>query len=614
MFYSQTFLARKGPLGTVWCAAHLQHRLKKSHYTSTDIPSTVDRIMFPEVPIALRMSGHLLLGVVRIYSKKVEYLCQDCIFVYTTFRKTFSSIDLSEDANQAPVHAITLPDTFDLDALDLDDDISLEGPYDNHLRSYEDITLKEPYVAISFDEDIIMDESNPEEVPDSNVAAMDEDIVHPPAVYSSLGVEVPHDVSFQGPGLSDHEEKSESGHRDENLPDEIEVLREAVPVISPGKLPPVSPNCRNDVTEAHESIDVAMNEKDILSPIMEDKTPGGLSLHQPSSGPPPASVASLQDGLEIINSPISFAIRSTPPVKQPKPRPRKRKQNYDDSPVLTNKFMKKALKDSRDLLRKRRNITCTALGMWKLNNALSKELVLFQPSITEEASPDSVVVRSPAPITEACLDPGVAQSSAPATEEISPERQHEESEPLLNDYDQEIEHLRHVEDHDERNNLPEFIPSSRFTPPLGNDDLTPLTSQHLGSASVERTLGTEVLPTPNLPASTGLYESEFETPIAFFQKQLGVENTSLSDVPEMMHSEDVGDLYFLEADNNTPTGSQGTQGVDSLSVRTRAVAQYLKRQSDVTPSSDDLFGDLSLNKILEGKTRKLCARMFLKLW
>lgn len=41
MFYSQTFLGRKGPLGTVWCAAHLQHRLKKSHYTSTNIPKTV---------------------------------------------------------------------------------------------------------------------------------------------------------------------------------------------------------------------------------------------------------------------------------------------------------------------------------------------------------------------------------------------------------------------------------------------------------------------------------------------------------------------------------------------------------------------------------------------
>lgn len=41
MFYSQEYLARKGPLGTVWSAAHLQNRLKKSHYTATNIPETV---------------------------------------------------------------------------------------------------------------------------------------------------------------------------------------------------------------------------------------------------------------------------------------------------------------------------------------------------------------------------------------------------------------------------------------------------------------------------------------------------------------------------------------------------------------------------------------------
>ncbi len=34
--------------------------------------------MHPKVPMALRMSGHLLLGVVRIYSRKVRYLMSDC--------------------------------------------------------------------------------------------------------------------------------------------------------------------------------------------------------------------------------------------------------------------------------------------------------------------------------------------------------------------------------------------------------------------------------------------------------------------------------------------------------------------------------------------------------
>lgn len=101
-----------------------------------------DRIMFPEVPIALRMSGHLLLGVVRIYSKKVDYLFHDCNVILFGLRKAFSTVtvNLPEDATYAPVHTVTLPQKFDLDALDLDDHI-LDDGYDNHRGSQEDITL-----------------------------------------------------------------------------------------------------------------------------------------------------------------------------------------------------------------------------------------------------------------------------------------------------------------------------------------------------------------------------------------------------------------------------------------------------------------------------------------
>ncbi|CDY32355.1 hypothetical protein HID58_044098 [Brassica napus] len=109
MFYSHVYLARKGPLGTVWAAAHLQQRLKKSHYTATNIP------------------------------------------------KTSFVVDLPEDARQAPVESVTLPQALNLDDFQLDDDTH-EGEFDNHLRSQEDITLTDqiptgvdPYVAITFD-------------------------------------------------------------------------------------------------------------------------------------------------------------------------------------------------------------------------------------------------------------------------------------------------------------------------------------------------------------------------------------------------------------------------------------------------------------------------------
>ena len=79
MFYSQIILAKKGPLGHLWMAAHFQDKkMTRKDIFATDISASVESIVHPAVPLALRVSGHLLLGVVRIYSKKVHYLWQDC--------------------------------------------------------------------------------------------------------------------------------------------------------------------------------------------------------------------------------------------------------------------------------------------------------------------------------------------------------------------------------------------------------------------------------------------------------------------------------------------------------------------------------------------------------
>ena len=41
MFYSQFILARKGPLGTIWIAAHLERKLRKNQVADTDIGESV---------------------------------------------------------------------------------------------------------------------------------------------------------------------------------------------------------------------------------------------------------------------------------------------------------------------------------------------------------------------------------------------------------------------------------------------------------------------------------------------------------------------------------------------------------------------------------------------
>lgn len=79
MFYPQIILSKKGPLGKVWLAAHWgDKKLGRTQIFSADITSQVESIVNPAVPLALRVSGHLLLGVVRIYSRKVWYLMSDC--------------------------------------------------------------------------------------------------------------------------------------------------------------------------------------------------------------------------------------------------------------------------------------------------------------------------------------------------------------------------------------------------------------------------------------------------------------------------------------------------------------------------------------------------------
>lgn len=88
-----------------------------------------DSILFPEVPIALRLSSHLLLGVVRIYSRKVNYLFDDCSEALLKIKQAFRStaVDLPPEESTAPYHSITLPETFDLDDFELPDNEIFQG-------------------------------------------------------------------------------------------------------------------------------------------------------------------------------------------------------------------------------------------------------------------------------------------------------------------------------------------------------------------------------------------------------------------------------------------------------------------------------------------------------
>nr|GLL49416.1 sister chromatid cohesion 1 protein 3 isoform X1 [Ipomoea trifida] len=610
MFYSHTFLARKGPMGTVWCAAHLQHRLRKTDYTRTDILSTVECIMFPEVPIALRMSGHLLLGVVRIYSKQVDYFFQDCNYLELRLKKALlpmtvnlsegatydivTNVNLPEGATQATYNSITLPETFQLDALQSDYNLRAERFVDTHLKPQEEITLEDQvpiggdqYVAIYIDED------EGRELSTENIASG----------LQATPMEIdPHPPVGEGtPGGPRHSPPSTPGGLNESAGQEAvaqefpetEVMRDASHDVGVPSTP-MWRDRRDDVLEPDLVLAEQVTKDDQnVSPVVEEMLPSGGRSSPPQRPEHPSASAEVGQG--NTSSPLSFgngspelAMRPSPPPPPPPPEPeqrrarqRKRKLVIDDALVLSNHG--------------------------DLSNMHEQDFVFARahPSSTDEAREEATGAQSP---------------------------------PSLGRDEMEIEHLRENVGPTEGGDIlhevlpmPSTLVSSPVTSmrsPSRPEDFTPAPAS-LGEQSdqVERNIDSGVLPTPDPAASTGHLHSDIDTPLTIPEEDLRFEATALSDIPEFDNS--AGDLSFLEQDESTPTGSQGTPEVglsgkqrtpefDALSTRTRAVAQYLKGQSSTTPVSEGQSpastmpgpGDLSLNAVLEGKSRKICARMF----
>ncbi|KAL0287575.1 UNVERIFIED_CONTAM: Sister chromatid cohesion 1 protein 4 [Sesamum angustifolium] len=175
MFYSQFILAKKGPLGTIWIAAHLERKLRKNQVADTDIGVSVGlllvsevmevieivySILFPDVPIALRLSSHLLLGVVRIYNRKVNYLFDDCSEALLKVKQAFRStaVDLPPEESKAPYHSITLPETFDLDDFELPDSDIFQGFFEgaNHPSGYHGGCQFTPHQSLGWMRGLVM--------------------------------------------------------------------------------------------------------------------------------------------------------------------------------------------------------------------------------------------------------------------------------------------------------------------------------------------------------------------------------------------------------------------------------------------------------------------------
>ncbi|CAO2201240.1 unnamed protein product [Urochloa humidicola] len=586
MFYSHTILARKSPLGTVWIAAHLERKIKKPQIEGIDIPTSAESIMFPEVPIALRLSGHLLLGLVRIYSWKVNYLFQDCNRMVTTIKTTFSvEIDLPVEVEPAPFESITLPPTLNLDDLNLDDVISQINTPDNHQKTLDQITLEEgEYLMVDLDEDDRIEPPSrslspymvPETFESGTFPRFDDGF----GANNTLSDEIPVD-----PPPGNMPENPNIENPSDGAQDTPEIMREA---------PQEGPEHFIDSVFGNDDPMVVDQDP---SPFVQNKvTPASMDgtssagqklagIHVPLQTPNTYDPIDDARPLNSDNQLPELRLEPSPPLPQAQDNKRKREMVFDYEIKLDSEYMKEQIDGKYNLECKRRKVPQTALDMWKFSRTSRKGIsFLLDP-----------LVQGMCTYLHQTYDMNFPRVSDPDAEPAS-------TEPMA--------------DYGGSQDAPSEI---QLTPKShGNEDTVPegdLTPKSPGNSDAQPEPG----PTPKLPEEADAARDEDILPEfprfspVDMPSPMREDDTPFKTVRRTPHSglggTGVSEMLQSVRTYSLPGQSTGTTGSGSMSARTRAVALFFKDHAPST-RSDEQPGKLSLSRILEGKVKKQAARMF----
>ncbi|RLO00651.1 hypothetical protein DYB28_001728 [Aphanomyces astaci] len=371
MFYSQLILAKKGPLGQVWLAAHWDKKLTKATITAANVGQAADSIANPVVPLALRVSGHLLLGVTRIYSRKVNYLFTDCSEALVKIKMAFRPgvVDLPEQQVTANPSSINVSSFGEFDA---------HIPYDIHALVAPSLTewMTTPSQTQARRQDITLADTSDRHQDDSlggkdsfedsfgggdwqafdidtNQEVLSPSITSPPPVCQLLS----HACQLDSSTISDIERA-----RDGDASSLVAVPKDASLLLdnSDAELNKPADNTMDDVDmfQTDKDDDIDMMQVDVPDIDMNPEDPyadHGLDMAPPLSPPPrPEDNASSQT--------IDFAIEeqdksSLEPQTPSQKKMRKRKIGRDSMTELSSASIKKGLKDVSDIVRVRGNNT-----------------------------------------------------------------------------------------------------------------------------------------------------------------------------------------------------------------------------------------------------------------
>ncbi|TVT98753.1 hypothetical protein EJB05_55911, partial [Eragrostis curvula] len=661
MFYSHTILARKSPLGTVWIAAHLERKIKKPQIDGIDIPSyagpvrpspplpslaqwrsfssPAESIMFPEVPIALRLSGHLLLGLVRIYSWKVNYLFQDCNRMVTTIRTAFSSVqvDLPAGQDHAPFESITLPATLNLDDLDLDDVISQIKGY-----LYQVFTGKRKIIAIQAFNCLVAvaDEREYVMIDLDEGAAVEPPITEPtetfPPISDDFGPsknannKIPVDPSPGDLAVNPNDEIQTDGPQ--NTP---ERMREAT---QEGLGFDFTDFIHGD--ETHMEVDP--------SPFVQRKEMS--YLHGQLNHLHLTYKHHLKYKLRLkykLHLKYKATERETYGTCGQLQYSTSMCSNSSGTYFVPNIYMKKQIAGDKleKLVHKRRKLPQTALDMWRFSRTNRNDSFFLEP-LLPDVLVSSIILTPNLPPSGMCsnlqatYERNYPHESNPDAESVShepeagdgndggqdapPERQLSPKSPENEDAPPEQQPSPKSPANEDAPREWQPSPKSPRTADAQPEPLSTPKSPEAGTARDDYTL-------PELPrfspSATREDDSPFKTrsrtPPSRFGGTGGTERTPSDwnySLPgqSTRSSHTMASLFPINEDDDlpeipglvsTPGGTSagtGITGLGSMSARTRAVAQFFKDRI----SSDEQPGKFSLNGILEGRTRKQAARMF----
>ncbi|CAJ1971047.1 unnamed protein product [Sphenostylis stenocarpa] len=133
MFYSHQLLARKAPLGQIWMAATMHAKINRRKLDKLNIIKICEEILNPSVPMALRLSGILMGGVVIVYERKVKLLYEDVTRFLVEINEAWkvkTAPDptlLPKAKSKAKKEAVTLPGIGETNVADIEQSLQFSN-------------------------------------------------------------------------------------------------------------------------------------------------------------------------------------------------------------------------------------------------------------------------------------------------------------------------------------------------------------------------------------------------------------------------------------------------------------------------------------------------------